>query len=171
MPKYLILFLWVLSAALAAPSTAPTEASIRELLDVTKARGLIDGMMVQMDQMMKAAMAQASQGHESSHEVEAVVDRMREKMMGVMKEELDWSVLEPLYISIYQESFSKDEVEGMLAFYRTPVGQSMIQKLPLVIQKSMSSMQERMGPMMKKLQVIQEEAMREVQAGGGAKED
>src|SRR5688572_21984392 len=121
MPKYLILFLCFVSVGLAAPSLAPSEASIRELLDVTKARGLIDGMMVQMDQVMKAAMAEASQGRESSPEVKALVDRMQEKMMGILREEVDWSVLEPMYISIYQESFSKEEVDGMLAFYRTPI--------------------------------------------------
>lgn len=169
MHKYVILILCLLSLAHAEPSAAPSERSIRELLKATKAKALVDGIMVQMDQIMRQARAQATQGRETSPEVNTIAGRMQDKMTALMKEELDWTVLEPLYISVYQETFTQEEIDGMLAFYQTSVGQTVVKKLPVVVQKTMSSMQARMGPMMQKLQAIQEETMREVHAAADAK--
>ena len=120
-------------------------------------------MVTQMDAAMKNGMAQAAKGKASSLELNIIMDKLQKKMMDILKEEVDWSVLEPIYIAVYQEHFTQAEVDGMLAFYRTPVGATVIDKLPLVMQESMLKMQDRMGPLVQKLNVIQKEAFREIQ--------
>ncbi len=69
-----------------------------------------------------------------------------------------------MYTRIYMESFTQDEVDGMLAFYATPAGQALIKKMPVAMQKTMEAMQQMMGPMMQKLQAIQSESIAELQA-------
>lgn len=141
----------------------PTESSIRQLLEVTKAKRLVDSMVAQMDAAMKDGMVQATKGKPSSVELKAVMDRVQKKTMEVLKEELDWTVLEPLYVTVYQEHFTQAEVDAMLTFYRTPVGATVIEKLPVVMQQSMVKMQNRMGPMLQKLETIQKDMLRELQ--------
>jgi len=51
-----------------------------------------------------------------------------------MKEDLSYDKLEPEYIKIYQDTFSEEEIQGMITFYETPVGQSVITKMPLIMQ-------------------------------------
>jgi hypothetical protein len=163
MIRKLATILLLVAATCFAAAPKPSESSIRELLEITKAKKLVDSMVIQMDTVMKNALAQAARGQQPSLELNAIADRMQKKLMDLLKEELDWSVLEPIYVTVYREHFSQQEVDGMLAFYRTPVGISVVDKLPLVVEQSMLAMQTRMGPMLKKLELIQAEVVREVQ--------
>lgn len=85
-------------------------------------------------------------------------------MMAALKEMLDWNKLEPLYVRVYQKSFTQSEVDGMIAFYKTPAGQAVISKMPAVMQNTMNEMQQMMGPMMQRLQKMQQEVVAEMKA-------
>lgn len=153
----------VVSTASAAESPA-SEASIQEMLRITETRKLVDGMFPQIEAMMRSSMQQALKGHAISAEEQNAIDKMITKMLSTMQEELSWEKLEPLYLSIYQKSFTQEEVDGMLAFYRSPAGAALIKKMPVVIQESMAAMQNRMGPMMQKIQTAVQETIAEIAA-------
>lgn len=157
----IVIFLCCARIAAAAPAS---EASIREMLAVTEARKLVDGMYPQFDQMMKASMSQALHGQTMTPAQQKIADNMRARMMEIMKQELSWEVLEPIYLNIYQQSFSQEEIDGMLAFYKTPAGAALIKKMPLVVQNTMTAMQQRMGPMMQKIQASTRDAIAEMEA-------
>jgi uncharacterized protein len=165
----IITFLVALTAARAAETPA-SEASIREMLQVTEARKLVDGMFPQVESMMKSSIQQAMKGRTISEADQKVIDRMTAKVIGTMKEELNWEKLEPLYLTIYQKSFSQEEVEGMLAFYKSPAGSALIKKLPVVMHETMASMQERMGPMMQRMQSAIKSTVEEITAEKANKE-
>lgn len=141
--------------------------SVSELLAVSNTRGVLDQMMTQIDGMMKqsmdAAMSEALKGESLTASQEEIVGRMQEGVLAIMREELAWERLEPMYIEIYVESFTQEEVDGMLEFYKTPAGQATIKKLPGVVRKSMTRMQQRMGPMIEKLKKVQEQFVVELQ--------
>ena len=42
-----------------------------------------------------------------------------------------------LIVPVYDRNFSDAEIDGMLAFYSSPVGRQMLAKLPVVLQESM----------------------------------
>lgn len=52
----------------------------------------------------------------------------------------------------------------MIAFYKTPVGQTVIHKMPLIMQNTMTEMQTMIGPMMQRMQRSQEDLARQIQA-------
>ena len=83
-------------------------------------------------------------------------------MIAMFKEEMSWETLEPLYIRIYRDSFTQPEVNGMLAFYGSPAGQTVIKKMPLVVQNTMTEMQKRMGPFLEKLIKMEEETIEQM---------
>ena len=160
--KYLVLLFIFLAAPVFAAESKPSPDSIKKLLTITDSRKLVDNMTGQMDEMMKNAMQQALQGQTVTPKQQKIIDDMQGKTVAVLKEELNWESLEPLYIQIYSESFSQEEIDGMLAFYETPAGQALIKKMPVVMQKSMVEMQKRMGTLMQKLQKIQQDALGEL---------
>lgn len=162
-PFALALALALLAAVVGRAQTAPSDASLRTLLEVTETRKVVDTMMTQMDVVMRNTMAQMTKNLPTTLELNAIIDRMQTKMLAVMKEELAWERLEPVYVEVYRQHFTQEEIDGMIAFYRTPVGQAVIRKLPAVMQQSMTAVQSRIGPMLKKAEGIQQEAMREVQ--------
>lgn len=144
--------------ALAADRPA-SEASIRHLLEVTKAKKLADSMMSKMDEIRDASMKQSMSGQVLTPRQEEVMLEMNEKMTALLKEELDWDRLEPMYVEIYRESFSQKEVDGMLSFYETPAGQAVIKKMPGVLETTMQRMQKRMAILLPKVQSIAVEGM------------
>ncbi len=162
--KYLVLLLIFATSPLFAADASPSEESVKHLLAVTESRKLADDMMVQMDESMKNAMKQLPQGKSITPEQQKLLDNMQSQMKELLKQELNWESLEPLYVQIYRESFTQEEVNGMLAFYETPVGQALIKKMPLVMQKSMTEMQKRMGTLIPKLQKIQQDTLSQLKA-------
>lgn len=167
----LILTLWAAFAHAAdnpapAPGAPPTEASVKQLLEVAQARKLVDSVMTQMDNLMQQSIAQATRGQTISPKVQKEIDKGRGEMLAMMKDLLDWSKLEPLYVRVYQKSFSQQEVDGMIAFYKTPAGQAVIGKMPSVMQNTMDEMQQMMAPVMQKMQKMQQDVVAEMKAEG-----
>ncbi len=64
-------------------------------------------------------------------------DIIQEEVMGVISEELENGSFENQIVPVYAKYFSLDEVEELLAFYRTPIGQKTIEVMPLLTQESM----------------------------------
>lgn len=157
--KYLLLLLVFLAAPAFAAEAPASDESIKRLLVVTNAKKISDDMMSQMDTGMRNAVKQALQGKTVTPEQKKAFDTMQDKIDALLKQELSWEKLEPLYVQIYRDSFTQEEISGILAFYETPVGQALIKKMPLVMQKSMEDMQKRMGELVPKLQKIQQETL------------
>ena len=153
----------VLSVCWAADAP-PTEASIKQLLEVTHAQKLVDSMISQMDALMKNAMAQATQGQQLSPKLQMEVTQIETDTMAEMKAILDWNKLVPMYVRVYQKSFNQQEIDGLLAFYKTATGQALLNKMPLVLQNTMTEVQQMMQPMIQHLQQKQQQIAAEVQA-------
>ena len=103
------------SAAFGAENASPgpsatgspaSEESIKQLLEVAQARKLIDSVMSQMDTLMLQTIQQATQGKEIPPKVQKEIDTQQAEVTRLMKELLDWSKLEPMYVRIYQKTFS-----------------------------------------------------------------
>jgi hypothetical protein len=141
------------SPASAAPAAAnnspPSDESIRELLDLTDARKLVDAAKAQVNTMVTASMQEAAQGKSFTPEQQATVEKMHSEMMQAVDQMLNWEALLPMYIRIYRQSFTQDELDGITAFYKTATGQAMIK------------------PMQQKIQQIQQQTLRELKKAPG----
>ncbi len=146
------------------PSTGPSEASIKQLLEVAQAHKLIDSVMAQMDNLMQQTITQATRGQQVPPKVQKDIDQRRGEMLALMKELLDWKKLEPMYVRVYQKTFTQQEVDGMIAFYKTPAGQAVMSKMPVAMQNTMDEMQGLMAPVMEKMQRMQQEVVAELKA-------
>jgi hypothetical protein len=84
-------------------------------------------------------------------------------MSDEVKSELSWEKMRDLYQQVYAETFTQEEVDGLIAFYESPAGKAFVAKMPTVMQKSMVLMQQRMAPMVQRLQQSLQETVLEVQ--------
>lgn len=142
----------------------PSDESVKRLLAVTESRKLYDGMMGQLDRMGDEVAQRSFEGQALTDEQKDIVKKMQMKMARVVKQDMTWESLETFYIRIYKDSFTQDEVNGMLAFYEAPTGQAVVKKLPVVMQEVMTEMQKRLVPLMHKIKQVQEETMTELKA-------
>jgi hypothetical protein len=157
------LVLILMSAGAIAANNAPaSDASIREMLELTNARQIIEGVKGQMGAMMNTAMQNATRGQTLTPERQAVIDRMSAKMSAVASDMLTWDALLPIYMRTYRDSFTQDEIDGVIKFYKSAAGQAYVKKLPLVMQNVMREMQGVMKPAQEKMMAIQRETMQEL---------
>src|SRR5258706_5957012 len=112
-----LFFLVIGSTPALAADTPASEQSIRQLLTVTETRKLLDNVLGQIDSMMKGAFQQALQGRMPSPREQEIIDRMLARSAALTREEMSWEKLEPVYLRIYRDSLTQDEVDGMIAFY------------------------------------------------------
>jgi hypothetical protein len=50
---------------------------------------------------------------------------------------LSWDSLKEEYLQLYTETFSEEELRGIIEFSKSPLGQKMAEKTPVLMQKSM----------------------------------
>lgn len=155
-----------LFAAASVHAAPASDASVRQLMEITHTRAMVDGMLADVDVMLRrgalAGYAQKAGGRPLTPEAQAGIDRMVARVADLLRSEMRWSDLEPEYVKVYAETFEQDEVDGMIAFYRTPVGQALIAKMPLVLQKSMALGQARMQSLMPKIMAMMAEEMKQL---------
>ncbi|RYZ84437.1 MAG: DUF2059 domain-containing protein [Moraxellaceae bacterium] len=153
-----------LASATAFAETKPSDASLNELLTITDSQKLIDGMWPQVEAMMNNSAQQALGNVTLNSEQKKVMQDANAKVATVFKEEFGYEKLKPMMISIYKESFSQEEVDGMLTFYKSKSGQAVIKKMPLVMQSTMTNVQAQMSTIIPKIQKIQQDAIEQVKA-------
>jgi hypothetical protein len=101
----------------AKPATAP---QINELLKLTEADRLGEQVL---QQMMMSLQAQGSS--------------LPESFWANLKKDIDVGGLQKELIPIYQKHLTEEDAKGLIAFYKSPVGQKFIRVTPLIVQESM----------------------------------
>jgi hypothetical protein len=161
MKQTLAAFLLTGTLALSAHAAPPSDASIATLLAVTQSDKMMDSLYANIEQQLRQGMRIASQGKALTAEQARVLELAPAKVAKAMREEMTWAKLEPMVVQIYRESFEQAEIDGLIAFYQSPVGQAFVAKMPAVTQRSMALSQQQLQAFMPKLQAAMAEAMKE----------
>jgi len=155
--------LWASGAAF-ANDAPPSDDSLREMFALAHTQETMNGMKPQLDAIITSSMKEVSQGKEITPERQAIMDQMREKLVAAYDENFSYEPLHLMLMRVYQATYTQDEVDGLIAFYKTPAGQALINKKPLMAQNMMSEMQVAMRPLMQRIGQIKRETDQEIKA-------
>ena len=150
-----------------AQNVPPTEDSVRHLLELLQTHRVLDDAWNSMDDFMQKSMKQARQtqdGPTLNAKQEQIIDQFQTDMVSAIKDELEWSKIEPGIVSAYVKTFSQKEINDMIAFYSSPSGQSVANKLPLVSRQMTTDIHERMLPLVQKMKQAQGDMMTRLKA-------
>lgn len=147
--------------AATAAAAPPTDESLRTLFAVSKAEAVLDSMYAALEPAMRQGMAQAAQGQTLSAEQQRVLERAPQRLAAVLRTELSWDKMLPTQMAIFRESFDQAEVDGLIAFYKSPVGQSFVNKMPAVQQKAMTAVQGHMQQVLPRIKAAMDEVLAE----------
>ncbi len=64
---------------------------------------------------------------------------------GLVEQTIGWKVIEPDYLKLYSDTYTEPEVDSFLTFYKSPAGQTMLNKSPEVAAKSLAITQQHMS--------------------------
>ncbi len=133
------------------------------MLELTNAQQMIAGMKAQMSAAVNTAVQDAIKGQTLTPERQAIIDRMAAKMSVVVAGTLNWDDLLRIYLRRYRDSFTQDEIDGAIKFYKSAAGQY-VAKLPLDMQSVAREMQVFLKPAQEKILAIQKESLQELKA-------
>ena len=138
----------------AAPAST---ASVERLLVVTKTESVLDAAQANVQTAMRQSMMQGRGDRPISADEQKAMDATIAKVAALLKDQLSWARMKPEYVRLYVETFDQDEIDGLLAFYQTKAGKAMVNKMPIVVQKSVALTQTQMQNLMPKMMAIMQE--------------
>ncbi len=168
MKRWMVMLAVVLVVApmAARADEAAKQAKVKELFAVMHMDHSMDRMRSTMEQQVRAAARNVSGTEQMTPEKTKAQQDFVDSSMKVVDANFGWPVLEPAYIKLYTDTFTEPELDGMLAFYKSPAGQAMLVKTPEVSAGVMQIMHSRMGDFQPKMQELQEQYVK--QMGGSA---
>jgi len=166
MKNYLVC-LALLFSVIGVKAVPPSDQSIEQMMTVMQVQKMLDQMMTQMDAGMRTGMEQglqqSLQGKTPTEAQKAQIADFQKKLSGILKDELSYAKMKDIYLQVYRETFTQDEINSIIAFYSSPAGQAMVEKVPIAMQKASTIMQARIGPMTQKVQAMMEQFQKDVQ--------
>lgn len=156
-----VVSLWAVMPARAQP---PSEASVEDLLQLTRVEAMMGSLYANVEASMRQGMQQGLGGRRLNDAQQKIFDEMPRRFIAVMREELGWAAMKADIVRVYVETFDQAEVDGLIAFYRSPLGQAFIDKTPLAMQRSIAATQARMQTFLPRIEAAMQEAMREIRA-------
>ncbi len=144
-----------------APAPDPKKAAaIEEIFRLTKPESMMQGAL---DQYKMAFHQAATQGFtqevrkfDDPTKYQGDFNRFQERIFALLAQRLNWQKVKPQFAQAYADTFSADELNGILAFYRSPAGQAYMSKLPTLMAKFNAIGQGQMagaGPEINKMMV------------------
>jgi len=92
----------------------------------------------------------------------------QQRIMDLMKNELSWEKLRPEFEKLYAESYSAEELEGLIKFYKSPLGEKLTSKQPEMQKKAMAMVQKMMTHILPKIQALTKKMQQEIIASKAA---
>jgi hypothetical protein len=152
MKVMLLVGLFALGSTFAEPSPETRAAAVK-LMSLLEMDKNFDNSMQQAVKMQEGMVEQMDLSDAEKVEARQAMARS----MKVALEKFSWEKMEGMFVDIYAEVFTTEELEGIIAFYETSAGKKFIAKQPELMAKTMEKMQTVMAELMP---AIQQEAMK-----------
>ena len=159
--KFLTILCFTFLVAFSAQAEEKSsQESVEKLMELTETSKMMDAMQGQIGQMFDGMSKQMG----LSEEEKPAFETYMKKVASLMEEEMNWEAIKEPMINIYLKHFSEEEVKGLIEFYKSDLGKSMIQKMPLIMQESMLISQELMKDIMPKIQELAVGLQKDIQS-------
>ena len=137
---------------------ASKDAKIEQFLTLIKANTIQDQIYAQLaGQIDRATKSLAQQAGIPVPEQPSAVADLQSRMTAEMHEYMSWDKLKPAMIEAYRNTYSEEELDGLLAFFKSPVGQAYIAKSPQIATRSREAAEARVKTLADKFQAMGKE--------------
>lgn len=153
--KTILLSLALLSSAVFAEDNSSEKA--KELMSVMKVRENVEKAFAQIPQFSDRIIDSQNLSDEEKKKAKELAASSTKATFKEMLQ-MDW---EGMLSEIYAEVFTEEELQGLIDFYKTPVGQKFIEKQLALQKATMGRMQIEMAKMMPKIQEAAQKSIQE----------
>jgi len=158
-----IFILPVLALLMVVSSCKPQQdkaADLNRLFEVMNAEKMIDEVMESMVQVMQQQAGMQFAGNENAKEMfDSYMDFVMVEVTDLTKKMMDEDM-----VQVYDKHFTQEEIQGLIKFYESSIGQKLLEKTPEISKDVMELMMQKHLPvfqqkLMKKLEELKENAV------------
>ena len=105
-----------------------------------------------MAMMNNPAMLQRMSGVQLPPGQQQAMQQLTGKIFPILSRALSWESIEPDYIKLYADTFTEKQIDDIIAFYKSPTGQVLAEKEPVLVQEQSAIAQQRLIGIMPEIQ-------------------
>lgn len=113
-------------------------AKVEEMFRLTKSEEMMQRSLEQVRAMQQAQVARMNLPTDDKVKQQQMMDDINK----VVASHLSWDKIKPRFVALWAEAFTDEELDGILAFYRSPPGIALVEKMPQFMGKTMAIVQE-----------------------------
>jgi uncharacterized protein len=155
----------LLCCAAAHADDASKHAKVKELFQLTSMQNRVDQIRVSALAQARSFAAQqfASTGVSAQPDQKGLA-AYYEKLNALVAESYNWTKLEPAYEKVYADLYTEDELDGILAFYKSPVGQAFLAKNPEATRQVLQISKQQFDALTPQIQKLTEDYVAHIRA-------
>lgn len=159
------LLLLLLTVPLLHADETSESAKVHELFKLMRLDTLSAQMQQQTLDQVKSGIIQQVFGVTLPAAQQKNVDEFSDKVSAVLSKAVGWNSLEPEYAKLYTETYTEQQIDDLLTFYRSPTGRVMVEKGPILLKQSSAIVQQHIATVTPEVQTLMQEFMKKVTAG------
>ncbi|MEO6569431.1 MAG: DUF2059 domain-containing protein [Opitutaceae bacterium] len=142
----------LLAAALtaAAQPSLSKDQKIMKILELTGSEAVVNAVAGQMQEMMAPLATTAQKKAATKEAVDKIVKLVKTRV----------EKIRPQMVKFYSETFTVEEIDGLLAFYESPAGRASVEKLPQINARMSELIQSELNAIGPEINKIAEDALK-----------
>ncbi len=132
---------------------ASKNAKIEQLFNLSKVDKTVQSGIDQTMDQMKGVLQQIYGTSLPPDQVKNV-EELQGRIGKILVDTLSWEKLKPVYIKIYADAYTERQIDDLVAFFKTPTGQAMVDKGPALAEKGGQAAQQRLSAVMPAIQKL-----------------
>lgn len=169
MRRYVAVLLMVLTVGCccARADEASKRAKAEQLFTLLRMDTMMDQLMGGVKRQVQQITESMPGADQATPEQKKQIVDFQQRVMDVVNQKIGWKALEPDFITLYASTYTEEELDGIVAFYKSPVGQRMIEKTPELTAKSTQITQQKMSELQPQLSQMVQDFMKQMAAATG----
>jgi uncharacterized protein len=144
--------LFLAAIAPARADEASKKAKVEEFMKVTNLEQTMTESLNLVTKQVRSGFVEQVMGIKLPPERQKALDAAQDKIEALVLEALGWDAMKQEYGRLYGDAFSEEELDGMIAFYKSSAGKSMVSKTPALMARASEIAQDRMAAVIPQLQ-------------------
>jgi uncharacterized protein len=129
-------------------------AKIHELFKIAKFDQMTSETSTEIIERMRSQTVQELLTPKLTPNQQQKLDEFTTKVTQVTNGALSWASLEPDYARLYDNTYSEEQIDDLIAFYKSPTGQAMVEKTPILAHQAAEITQQHMAAAMPQIKEL-----------------
>ncbi len=148
-----------LSLSIPCFATDDVKQAIEKMFILTDMQALLDNSYARMESIF----SQMAEERKIPYKHKPIYEKYRDKLRVLLAQQMNWQDIKAPIINAYAQVYTKEEVEQLIRFYQSPLGQKTLTKMPELMQVSMQVMRVTSKKLLPKMQELQQDLAEELQ--------